>query len=245
MRKALLGAALGFFLAHLPAQAETLRFVAAPLPPLVIDQGGKPDGAVIAVLRELTQRMAVPFAVEFMPQARALTESQSRDDLAFAGLTRNAEREAAYKWVGPLIADSIVLLTKRGKKAAPSSLDAAKDWAVGALRGGATIPALQKAGFTNIVELKDTETGARMLDAERIDGWASPKLSGGYVYSALGLDPKTLETGPEVRRNDVFLGLPKAVSDATVAAWQKALDDMRASGRIDAITAQFAAVPAR
>lgn len=241
MRKIVLPALVVFMAIIRPAIAEPLRFVAAPLPPLVIDSGGKPDGAVLVVLRELTQKMGAPFSVEFMPQPRALVESQTHDDIAFAGLTRNAEREASYKWVGPLIYDSIVLLTKKGGKPAPASLDAAKSWAVVTLRGGSTVPVLQAAGFTNIVEVKDAENGARMLDAGRVDAWATPKLSGPYLFKALGLDPKTLEIGPEIRRNDVYLGLPKSLPGETAGTWQKALDEMKAQGRIEAITRQFSA----
>ncbi|HXP98099.1 MAG TPA: ABC transporter substrate-binding protein [Telmatospirillum sp.] len=241
MRKTCLSALLCLMVATGPAVAQTLHFVAAVLPPLVIDNGGKPDGAVLVVLRELTQKLGVPFSVEFLPQPRALLESQKSTDIAFAGVSRNPEREAAYKWVGPLIFDSIVLVTKKGNKAAPATLDAAKTWAVATLRGGATVPALQAAGFTNIVEVKDTESAARMLDAGRVDAWATPKLSGAYIYKSLGLDPKTLEIGPEIRRNDVYLGVPKGLPDDTVATWQKALDELKAQGRIEAITRQFAA----
>lgn len=239
MRKAMMIALLGIACIVAPARAETLRFVAAPLPPLVIDQDGKPDGAVLVVLRELSEKMGNPFSVEFLPQTRALTESQRNTGIGFAGMTRNAERESLYKWVGPLISDSIVLITKKGKMPIPATLVAAKDWRVGVMRGSATVPVLQKAGFTNIEEQKDAETGARMLQGDRIDAWASSKLASRYLYRSLGFDPATLDIGAEVRRNDVYLGVSKDVSDETITAWQTVLDQMRAKGRIDEITKSF------
>lgn len=239
MRKAVLAALLGVACTVSPAMAETLRFVAAPLPPLVIDRDGRPDGVVLAVLRELSEKMGNPFSVEFLPQTRALTESQNNAGIGFAGMTRNAEREPLYKWVGPLISDSIVLITKKGKMAGSETLAAAKDWHVGAMRGSATVQALRKAGFTHIDEQGDAETGARMLNGDRLDAWASSKLAGRYIYRSLGFDPMTLDIGAEIRRNDVYLGVSRDVSDETVAAWQKALDDLKAKGRIEEIIKSF------
>jgi polar amino acid transport system substrate-binding protein len=227
-----------FFIAG-PVMADPLRFVASPLPPLEINLDGKPDGATLVVLRELSEKMGNPYSVEFLPFPRALAVSQSSPNVAFAGAARIAERESLYKWVGPLVYDSIVLVTKKGAKAAPATLEAAKGWRIGALRGGQTEVALRNAGLTNIEEQKDWDIGAKMLEAGRVDAWAVSRLGGPYIYHSLGFDTKTLEIGPEVCRNDLYLAVSKNVPDETIAAWQKAVDEMKARGRIAEITKQF------
>jgi polar amino acid transport system substrate-binding protein len=238
-----LGAIVGVLLALAPAMAQTMRFVAAPLPPLIIDAAGQPDGIVPQVLHDLSDATGVPLTIEFLPQARALYEAERRSDLGMAGLTRTAEREATFKWVGPVLSDSIVLVTRRGERPAPATLDAARSWTVGAVRGGASVPVLRAAGFADIIELQDAETGARMLDSGRIETWATPKLSGLYLFRTLGFDPALLEIGPTVRPNDLYLGLPRSTPDLVVARWQKALERLKASGRIETITARFVAGP--
>jgi len=234
-----LAAFAGLLLAAAPARAQTMHFVAAPLPPLVIDAEGKPDGIVLDVLGELAETTGTGLSVEFLPQARALYEAERRSDLGFAGLTRNAEREASFKWVGPVLSDSIVLMTRRGVRAAPTTLEAARGWSVGAVRGGASIPALREAGYADIVELQDAETGARLLETGRIEAWATPKLSGLYLFRKLGFDPASLEMGPLVRRNDLFLGLPRNTPDQIVVVWKDRLERLRANGTVAAIVARY------
>jgi len=238
-----LAAIAGVVLAVAPAMAQTMRFVAAPLPPLIIDAAGQPDGIVPQVLHELSDATGVPHSIEFLPQTRALYEAERRSDLGMAGLTRNAERETAFKWVGPILSDSVVLVTLRGERPAPATLEAARLWPVGAVRGGASVPVLRAAGFAEIIELPDAEDGARMLDSRHIEAWATPKLSGVYLFRTLGFDPALLEIGPAVRPNDLYLGLPRSTPDLVVARWQKALERLKASGRIEAITARFVAGP--
>jgi len=240
MRKSFLLSFLGLLLIVGPAMADPLRFVASPLPPLEINQNGKPDGAVLLVLRELSEKMGNPYAVEFLPFPRALAESQSARNIGFVGAARIPEREPLYKWVGPLLYDSIVLVTKKGGKAAPATLEAAKTWRIGALRGGQTAVALRNAGLTNIEEQKDWEIGARMLEAGRVDAWAVSRLGGPYIYHSLGFDPKTLDIGAEVCRNDLYLAISKDVPDETIGAWQKAVNELKEGGRIAEITKQFA-----
>ncbi len=238
-----LGAIAGVVLVVAPALGQTMRFVAAPLPPLNIDAAGQADGIVPQVLHDLSDATGVPLSIEFLPQTRALYEAERRSDLGMAGLTRNAERETAFKWVGPVLSDSIVLVTLRGDHPAPATLDAARFRTVGAVRGGASVPVLRAAGFVEIIEVPDAEGGARMLDSGHIEAWATPKLSGLYLFRQLGFDATRLEIGPVVRPNDLYLGLPRSTPDAVVTAWQKALERLKANGRIEAITARFVSGP--
>ncbi len=221
------------------AMAEPLRFVTSALPPLEINRNGEPDGAVLQVLRELSDTMGNPYAVQFLPFQRALAEPIDNPNVGFAGAVRNAEREAQFKWIGPLVYDSIVLVTKKSYKPAPATLDAARAWNIGALNGGNTSAVLRDAGLTNIQTQKDWETGARLLDAERIDAWAVSRLGGPYIYKSLGLDPGALDIGPEICRNDLYIAVSRNIPDETVAAWQRAVDDMKSRGRIDEITKRF------
>lgn len=232
---------LGFFLIASPglAQADPLRFVTSALPPLEINRNGEPDGAVLQVLRELSATMANPFTVEFLPFPRALAAPQEHPNVGFAGAVRNAEREALFKWVGPLVYDSIVLVTKKGVRAAPATLGEARAWRIGALNGGNTSAVLKEAGLTNIQTQKDWETGARLLDADRIDAWAVSRLGGPYIFKSLGFDPNMLDIGPEICRNDLYLAVSKNVPNETIVAWQRAVDGMKNQGRIDAITKRF------
>lgn len=218
--------------------AEPLHFIAAPLPPLIMERNGQADGVVILAFRELAHRMGVPGEVTFVPQKRALQDTANGSQIGMVGVTRNPERESQYKWVGPLTRDAIVLFTLKKTRPAPAALADARAWQVGALAGGATVPVLQSAGFTNVVELKDAETGARMLYGGRLDAWATSRMAGTYIVKQLRLKPSDLDTGPVIRPNNVFIGFSPDVPDATILDWQKVLDDLWSSGTIDRLMQQ-------
>ena len=230
----------------IPARAEDnaappdfLRFVTNPLPPLQIDRDGQPDGAVLEVLRELCARMNQPYAIEFLPFPRALAAPRQTPATGFAGASRIPDRETLYKWIGPLIHDEIVLATRKDLRRAPATLDDARPLRIGVLLGGQAETRLRQLGFENLERTVDYQTGARMLKLGRIDAWAASRLSIPYMYRMQEADPAELDFGAIVTRNDVYLAASVDIPNATIAAWQKALDRMHAQGRITEITNRF------
>lgn len=221
------------------APPDFIRFVTNPLPPLQINRDGQPDGAVLEVLRELCARMNQPYAVEFLPFPRALAAPRQTPATGFAGASRTPEREPHYKWVGPLVRDEIVLATRKDLRPAPASLEEARPLRVGVLLGAHTETLLRQMGFDNIERLTDYETGARMLKLGRIDVWAASRLAMPYLYRTQEADPADLDFGATIARNDVYLAASVDIPNATIAAWQKALDRMHAQGRVTEITNRF------
>ncbi len=226
-------------LACLPACAQQIRFVTAEIPPITTQKDGKPDGAALLILAELCKKMQVPFEVRFLPWSRAQLDTQEGKDFAIAPLARSAEREPLYKWVGPLISDQIVLMTKKAHKSALTTLPGSKNLYVGFLRASPTGAILKEAGFTKLEEANDEETSARMLEAERLDAWAVSRLLAPYTYRKLGFDPSELASGVQVRPNIMYLGFSRNVPDETIAKWQKALDELQASGKVAEILRQY------
>lgn len=241
MRTTVLSTLACFLLLAPQTPAQTLKIVAVPLPPLVIaTDDGKPDGIIPRVLGELAENLGVAYSIELKPQLRALVESQGSGRVWFAGVTRNAEREHSYKWIGPIAYDSIVILTDKRDRKAPATLEDAKNWTVGVLRGGATVDVLKEAGFEDIFGVVDYESAMRMLESKRLDAVAVSKLCGMYIYNEAGFDSNNLDIGPFVRHNNVFIGVPLNVSEETIAQWQMELDKITACGSIEEITRLYA-----
>ncbi len=221
------------------ADPNALVFVAGDIPPYALVKDGKPDGAAVLIVAELAKSLGLPFDVEFQPWQRAQQTTQSNDNVGIIPLSRTPEREPLYKWVGPIVADQEVLLTRTGGKGAPRTLEEAKDWRVCVLRGSAGETALAAAGFTNLQAINDPASCARLLDSGRVDAWSAAKLVAPYQYRLNGLDPRLLQAGAVVRPNEIYLGLSRNISDERVGQWQKALDRLASSGTMAAIIKQF------
>ncbi len=219
--------------------ADELRFVAGEIPPYVFLKSGKPDGAAAVIVSELAASLGEPFKLDFLPWSRAQSEVQEKDNLGIIPLSRNPEREPIYKWVGPIVADSQVLVTKASFKKPPKTIEEARDMTIGTLRGSPGEALLRAQGFKRLVDSADEATNAKLLDAERIDAWLVARLVAPFQYRLLNFDPAMLAYGAEVRRNDIYLGLSKNTPDATVKKWQSALDVLQAKGRIAEIIKSF------
>jgi hypothetical protein len=59
------------------------------------------------------------------------------------------------------------------------------------------------------------------------------------MYRMQEADPAELDFGAIVTRNDVYLAASVDIPNATIAAWQKALDRMHTQGRVTEITNRF------
>ena len=221
------------------ALAQEIRFVAGDIPPYAFQKDGQADGAAVKILQALLKGEGKTAPITFLPWSRAQQDAQQTDAIGIIPLSRTTEREPLYKWVGPLVPDRQVLVTKKGGKPAPKSVAEAKDWIVGVLRGSPGELMLKDAGFTRLDSVTDEATSARKLDAGHIDAWLVAELVAPFQYRLLNLDPSTLENSVDVRPNVIWLGLSKAVPDETVAKLQKDLDAMRSTGEVDAIIAPF------
>jgi polar amino acid transport system substrate-binding protein len=221
------------------AKAADLKFVAGPIPPYAFEKDAKPDGVATRITGAIAAEIGKPFQIEFLPWQRAQTTAQEDKNIGIIPLSRTPEREALYKWVGPIVNDREVLMTLSSGKKAPASLDEAKSWSVCVLRGSPGEAKLKAEGFSGLYSATDTATCARMLAAKNVDAWSVAKLVAPYQFTLAGLDPNLLAAGAEVRPNDIYLGLSKDVADDVVAQWQKGLEGLRNSGKLTAIQKPF------
>jgi polar amino acid transport system substrate-binding protein len=221
------------------AWADDLTILAGEFPPFVFKNAGKPDGAAYRILTEMAARAGATVKLTFLPWQRAQSQTLETPGAGIIPLVRTPEREASFKWVGPMISDSMVLVTSRSHRPAPQDLAIAAKWRIGTVAGSPNHTALLRLGIGFLEPAIDEATNARKLDAGRIDAWASSKLVAPFQYRLLGLDPAQIEFGAEVRRSDIFLGLNHSVPDALVERLQAALDSIRREGGVADVLKNF------
>jgi len=149
-------------------------------------------------------------------------------------MLRTPEREGKYKWIGPLGDGAIYFYKKKGNPLVITTLEDAKKVKVIGCRSAGLVPTmLRTAGFTN---LDDTSTDSmsiyKKLLADRCDlGISDAPLGVKYLLKKMNLPTDSLvQTTVKVVESALFIACSKDISDQEIALWQKALDEIKASG---------------
>jgi len=145
---------------------------------------------------------------------------------------RTPEREALFKWVGPIAVSDWVLMAKADSTITLDNLEQAGAYRIGGYRNDAISQFLIDRGVTVQTSLQDKEN-LNKLEKNLIDLWATDEVGGRYMakQSPLG----ALKVVHRFNSADLYLALNKETPDDLVQKLQKALDQMRARGELGAI----------
>lgn len=191
------------------------------------------NGIAVDIIREMFKRAGIQYNLTLrFPWARIYKLALENPDYGVFVTARLPEREALFKWVGPIGPDDWVLLGRSDSTISLNSLDEAKQYRVGAYKGDAIAEHLVEKGLKPITALRDQEN-AKKLMAGQIDLWASGDPAGRYLAKQEGITG--LKTILRFDSAQLYLALNKEVSDEVVQKLQAELDKMRSEGLVEQI----------
>ena len=241
-------ASTSIFLAG-PAHAEELSDTSLVLltenfPPYNMAKNGKNfakedniEGIAVDIVRETFKRAGISYNLTLrFPWERIYKLALEQPGYGVFVMARLPDREALFKWVGPIGPDDWVLLAKADSKIELENLEQARRYKIGAYKGDAIAESLDKQGLKPIVALRDQDNAQKLMEGQ-IDLWATGDPAGRYLARQVGVNG--LKTVLRFNSAQLYLALNKDVPDELVARLQAALDELRNSGRIDEIMAQY------
>lgn len=195
------------------------------------------NGIAVDIIREMFKRAGIQYNLSLrFPWDRIYKLALEKPDYGVFVTARLPEREALFKWVGPIGPDDWVLLGRSDSTINLNSLDEAKQYKVGAYKGDAIAEYLVEKGLQPITALRDQEN-AKKLMAGQIDLWASGDPAGRYLAKQEGITG--LKTILRFDSAQLYLALNKEVSDEVVQKLQAELDKMRSEGLVDQIQGNY------
>ena len=189
------------------------------------------------IVREMFKRAGIAYSMTLrFPWERIYNQVLEQPDQGLFSTTYTPEREPLFKWVGPLASTGWVLLAPPGSSLRLSSLEQAQPYRIGAYKNDAVSQHLESKGLEPINSLRDQENIGKLLKG-RIDLWATTDPVGPYLAKQEGVSGLTTV----LRFNDsqLFLALNKQTPDEVVTRLQKALNEMKGDGAIDAIMRRY------
>ncbi|MGY4531505.1 polar amino acid transport system substrate-binding protein [Pseudomonas sp. TE3786] len=191
------------------------------------------DGIAVDVVKEMFKRAGIKYTLTLrFPWDRIYKLALEKPGYGVFVTARLPEREASFKWVGPIGPDDWIMLAKADSPITLNNLDDARKYSVGAYKGDAIAEYLTEHKLEPVTALRDQENAQKLRDGQ-IDLWATGDPAGRYLAKQEGVTG--LKTVLRFNKAQLYLALNKETPDEVVQKLQGALDKMRSEGFVDEI----------
>jgi polar amino acid transport system substrate-binding protein len=184
-------------------------------PSSMLDGQGQVIGISTDKVRAALARTNTPYTIALLPWKRAYAAARERPDACVFSTTRTPEREALFKWVGPIDSAQWVLMARADWAVTLRTLDDARPYRIGTYNGDARDQFLRSRGF-QVDPAPNDLTNPRKLLLGRIDLWAASLRAGSPVLAQNGWSGNIVPV-LVFNRLDVFLACNPGVPDEVVA----------------------------
>ncbi|MCH7342731.1 transporter substrate-binding domain-containing protein [Pelomonas sp. CA6] len=214
------------------------------LAPLNYEEHGQPRGFSVELLEMVAEQAGLKLSVQVLPWLRSVQMARGRPNSLLFSLTRTAEREDQYRWVGPISERRLLIYQMANQPALKlRSLDALGTRKLGVVRESAAARELQAAGLRPDRELElaqDDGSNLRKLLAGRMDLMLMLDWAAAWHLNRQGLSYNSLRV---VMAHDVgksyWYGLPPDTDPALVTRLQQALDQIRRNSRYERLRQRY------
>lgn len=226
------------------AQASDLHVVTEKLPPLNYSEQAQAQGYSVELVKLMLAHAKLQSNIQVLPWARAYQTALQQADTLIFSMTRLAEREHEFIWIGPLAPRLIYLY--RVKQREDIALNQAADihsYRIGLIRESASTKeflrtsevAREKVDFA-----PDIESNLRKLLLGRVDLIVAQDLSVTFYLRQMGL--KTDSLVPVKLLDDqhtYYLAMNKHSSAQLVGKIRKAYAEIKNQGHFERLKLQY------
>jgi polar amino acid transport system substrate-binding protein len=219
------------------AAAATVTITAEATYPAVMMLDGRVLGHAADKVHEIMRRAGISYTMDILPWKRAYTQAQTQPNTCVFMTTRTPEREAQFRWVGPISQADWVLYGRSGRNYALKTLDDARPLRIGAYNGDIRGEFLAQKGF-KVDFVQNDESNPKKLMLDRIDLWVNSTRSSRPMLVRAGL---TEQIVPVITFNHVrlYLACHAGMAEPMVAKMEGALKAMEADGSYKAIEQKY------
>lgn len=229
------------------AQDESLTFLAEALPPYhYIDSQGQVTGALVEIVQAMLTEANLPGKIQIQPFARSYQNTQNQSNTFMFSLLKTPDRTEKFQWVGQTYKSIAVLVGLKGRQEIKLlSLESAKSYIVGTIRGYHSDYYLHEHGFTEKDNLSLSVTSKHlwaMLFNKRIDLVLTNYMALDRDIKKAGFDANNitpyllLDNFP----NELYIATGLTTPKATIEQLAQALITIKNSGLYQGILTKYA-----
>lgn len=224
-------------------RAADYQIITEEWAPFSYMEEGRISGIVTEVVKAIMQLTHNDFEILLLPSMRTTLVLNSEAKTIMYSIFRTQERESQYKWVGPIIEESIYPYRLKSSSKTERSINELKNAKKITTRHAGLIPNLLLAqGFKNL-DMRATESVQlyRMLVAQRSEIIiGDTDLGVKYYLRKLNINYSELERIPvEIFRSELYIAFSPDSDDSVVDSWRNALSILKKNGVLTAIIAKY------
>jgi polar amino acid transport system substrate-binding protein len=206
-----------------------LTLLSHELPPFTQSRDGQLGGLAVRLVREAQQEMGVNYPIKLYPLKRALALTRAEPGFAMFVVLRTPQREAQFKWVGPLFLNRVLIYQARGSQPLTDLAQLRQLERVGVLLGSADDERLTHEGYANLVRYKTVEEAVERLVLGKIDAFPMGDLIMSATLDQMGFSPRSVVSSEVLLHESwLYIAFSKSEDDAVIARWQAAIDKVKA-----------------
>ncbi|MFA5464686.1 MAG: ABC transporter substrate-binding protein [Candidatus Cloacimonadales bacterium] len=206
----------------------------------IINKDGSLSGLTVEVCMEIQKRVGNTDKIQVVPWARGLNEINTKPNTILFSMSRTAERNPLYKWVGPVNEIFYALYGKADSKITINSIEEAKKLkGIGVYNQDIRDQYLTSQGFTNLERVTDNNVNIKKVMTGRLDVYADSGDS--YKPNAVAAGYKETDLKPiyVFMRTQLYIAMSKETPDDIVNKWNIALDEMKKDGTFKKIYTKY------
>ena len=210
------------------------------------DAEGKPVGYAVELMQELLRRCKLAARLEFNSWASIYQRAQTQPRVLVADMTRLAEREKLFYWIGPTATRRLFLYRLKSRpEVQPLTLEGAKAFKTAVIRDDASERDLLARGFElgrHLDRSPDYAALLRKLFARRDELMAMNSTVAAATLHRYGYDLKQIEPVVKVSDSHAFMALSLNSGAALCARLSRGWETMRHNGTVATIAARYPSV---
>ncbi len=226
---------------------EPLRIVTEELPPYNMTRDGRLTGMSTEVVQAVLEAVGMQAEIRSMPWARAYDIALNDENVLIYSITRTAEREPLFKWVGVVAPMRWYLYARPDSGIRLTSLDDARQYQIATVMQDAGEQHLLAKGFKlghNLQSSNKYEHNYEKLKLGRVDLWIANELNALHLARQGGEDPAKAMVPvlglPELNAGGgLNMAFSPQTADAVVERFRQGLHTIRNNGTYAAIAKRW------
>ena len=209
--------------------AQSLTILTEDDPPAqYLDANGELAGFTVELVREIQKRVGNNDKIQVVPWARAYRMIETEPNVVVFLMSRTAERNELFNWVGPVMETEFGLYAQAKSTLRLASLEEAKAVKrIGVYRGDVRDQILSNAGFTNLERTYTIVQNVKMLMAGRIDLYAGSSSGYGLDAERAGYKASDLKLVLPFHKSQLYIAMSRQMPMASVDKWNDSVGAIR------------------
>lgn len=223
---------------------DDYKFMTEDYPPFNYGQGHDVKGLSVELwdlmLKKLNSKKTIK-EVEVLPWARSYKTLQLEDNTLLFVMTRTAERESLFKWVGPVAPTKIVIISPKSKNIKINSFADFSKYKIGVVRDdvGESLLLSNNVHISNIDRAVKLSDNIKKLLAGRIDAISYEENVLKWTLKQEGEKVSDYEIIFSLKEGEVFFAFNKNTPDDLIKQVQEAFDQVKQSSEYKQIMDKY------